>query len=218
MSVLVPDTIFDRVVSGADVESWVWYTLKRWFSTYLATVERQHSITAGTFARPRSFTTAPSLDDWPEDQLPNLLVISPGMSEVPQRHGDGVYKARWNVTVACVVSARSEEESRHLASYYTAALRLLMLQRPSLDGAAQGVAWISERYDELAFDDVRSLMAGTAEFLVDVDNAANAKAGPITPDDPLADELAAWPDWPTVQVVDIDVEPVQQTQTGGKPA
>jgi hypothetical protein len=200
------ESIFGRIVTGADVEAWTWYTLKRWIGTYLSEVERQAGLVAGTLARPRSFTTAPSLDNWPEDQLPALLVLSPGMNEVPQRRGDGYYKARWNIAVACVVSASTEHDSRTLAMRYTAALRALLLQRSSLDGQAQGVAWLSERYDELAYDDVRSLMAGVAEFLIDAESVTNAKAGPTTPDDPLDPDTDPWAAWPTVQSVDIDIE------------
>lgn len=204
MSAIEP-SIFGRIVSGSDVETWCWQTLRTWIGTYLAEVERQAGITAGSMQRPRGFVTSPSLDKWPEDQLPALLVISIGLSEPPLRSGDGRFRARWDMGLACIVSARKQEEARSLAMLYMAALRALFVQRPSLGGNAAGTVWTGESYESLDFDDVRTLMAGIASFTVEVADVVTANAGPLRPDVPLTPDTEPWDDWPTVESVEVHV-------------
>lgn len=219
MTVLYEPTIFGRIVTGADVEAWSWATLRTWISTYLAEVERQSGLVAGSLQRPRGFVTAPSLDKWPEDQLPALLLISVGMSEPPLKQGDGRFRARWEMGLACVVSARREDESRALAMRYMAALRALFVQRPSLDGNAAGTVWLGEQYDQLEYDDARSLTAGLAQFTVEVEDVVSANAGPLRADKPLDPDVDPWPAWATAKVVGVTVEghvPPEPLPNGGK--
>jgi hypothetical protein len=199
-------TIFGRIVSGADVEAWSEELVRRWVSTYLAEKERQDGIEAGTLPRPRGWVWAPSADKWPEDQLPALIFESTGIPERPRKGGDGRYRARWELRIHTVASARTWEDSRRLAMRYTAALRALFTQRPSLDGRADGIDWIAERYDELTFDATRSLAIAQSALLVEVDDVTTAGGGPMTPSDPLDPDIEPWPEWPTVQTVDVDVE------------
>jgi hypothetical protein len=203
-------TIFERIVSGADVEDWCEQLVRTWISTYLAEKERQDGLTAGMIPRPRGWTVAPDVNKWPEDQLPAIVFESTGIPELPRKDGGGRYRARWALRITTVVSARDERSSRRLASRYTAALRALFTQRPSLDGNANGVDWVAEAYNELSFDDQRSLGHGTVALLVEVDDVTTAGAGPATPAEPLSPDIDAWPDWPTVKTADVDVvgEPI----------
>jgi hypothetical protein len=202
------DSIFGRIVSGDDVERWCVQLVQRWVSTYLSEVERQHGVSAGTLQRPRAYVTAPSLDKWPEDQLPAVILVSVGLSDAPIKAGDGKYRARWDMGLACVCSARTQAQSHSAAMSYMAALRALFVQRPSLDGRADGTMWNSETYDDIDYDDARSLSAGIAHFIVDVCDVTTANAGPVTPDAPLPDDTEPWPLWPQVLTTDIDVEAV----------
>jgi hypothetical protein len=199
-------TIFGRIVSGADVEDWCEQLVRRWISTYLAEKEGQAGLRRGVIPRPRGWTVAPSVDKWPEDQLPAIIFEATGIPAPPRKGGDGRYRARWEMRITTIVSAKTERDSRRVASLYTAALRALFAQRPSLDGHADGIDWLAERYDELAFDEQRSLGHGTVALLVEVDDVTTAGAGPVTPDDPLDPDIESWPDWPIVQTVDVDVE------------
>jgi hypothetical protein len=199
-------TIFGRIVSGADVEDWCEQLIRTWISTYLAEKEDQDGLGRGVIPRPRGWTVAPDVNKWPEDQLPAIILASTGIPAPPRKSGDGRYRARWEMRITTVVSARSERDSRRIASRYTAALRALFAQRPSLDGKADGIDWIAERYDEIAFDEQRSLGHGTVALLVEVDDVTTTGAGPMTPDEPLDPDIEPWPEWPTVQTVDVDVE------------
>jgi hypothetical protein len=200
-------SVFERILTGYDVEQWCLALLRRWSDTYLSEVERQHSLEPETLARVRAWVTTPSFDKWPEDQLPAVLLISVGLAEPPRRSGDGTYTARWQMGLGCVVSARTQELAHRNAQLFVGAHRDLLLQRPSLDAAAgaRGVVWQDENYDLLAYDDIRTLAAGEAIFTVEFDQVANSSAGPVTPDEPLPPGLA-WPPWQQVEQVDVQID------------
>ena len=208
-------SIFGRVVSGAAVENACMALIAKWISTYLAETERQEGIDAGTTQRPRSLVIASSLDKMPEDQLPAIVLISIGLAERPLKDGSGSYRGRWDMGVAAIASARTQQESHQMAQRYIASLRNLVIQRPSLDGFASGADWQGEQYDQLDFDDMRSLDAGFGRFTIEVDNIANANAGPVTPDEPLDPDILPWPDWATVQTYDVHVDLVDVITKGG---
>jgi hypothetical protein len=208
-------SIFGPIISGGDVEQWCLDLLRKWTSTYLAEKERQDGLTAGDLQRPRFYGVTVSFDQWPEAQLPSVLVISIGLAERPLQKGDGSYTGRWEMGVGCVCSARTEDEAHAMAMRYMAALRVLFLQRPSLEGHAAGVDWLGEQYDQLGFDESRSLAGGFGQFTVEVDGIALAKAGPVTPDVPLDPDTDPWADWPTVQSTDVQVERVDEITEGG---
>lgn len=206
MSLVDTETIFGRIVTGYDVEQWVLALLVRWSSTYIAELERQHGYQAGALSRVRGWAYGPTFDKWPEDQLPGVLVVCPGVVPPPDRDGDGVYRARWNVQIGCCCSANTQQKSHELAQMYVAAHKAIVAHRPSLEGHAESARWLDESYDPLDYDETRSLYAGYATFSIEVDDVLTTLAGPITPDDPLPDPLEPWPLYPTVQTHDETVE------------
>lgn len=206
MSLVETPTIFGRMLTAHDVEQWVLTFLRRWSGTYIAEAERQHGYTAGDLQRVRGWGVTPSFDKWPEDQLPAVLVVSPGLIPPPVRAGDGVWRATWRIEIGCICSARTREKSHELAALYVQAHTDAIVQHPSLEGHAAGVDWLDLTLNQLDFDDTRSLYAGTSVFAVEVDNVVTDFGGPATPNDPLEPETDPWPLWPTVETVDVDVE------------
>lgn len=210
-------TLFGRILTGADVEEWCVELARKWAGTYLAEVERQRGIEAGALQRPRAFLRVPTFDKWPEDQLPAVLIVSVGLAEVPLRVGAGPFRARWQMGLGCICSARTQTESHAMAMLYTAALRALFVQRPSLEGRARGVVWQDETYeDQLEYDDTRSLSAGIAQFTVEVDDVVTANAGPVTPDQPLDPDTLPWPEDVDVQTTDVQIEREPLPTGGGR--
>lgn len=191
-------SIFGRIVDGDDVEQWCLDTLRTWSSTYLAEKERQKGLHAGKLQRIRSWVTTASFDKWPEDQLPCGLLISVGLSELPLKDGSGIYRARFQMGLGIILSARNDLDTHRWARLYIAAHRALLIQRPSLGGQAAGVVWQDEDYTQLPFDDERSLGAGMANFTVEVADVTSANAGPTRPDKPLTPDTDPWPFWPRV--------------------
>jgi hypothetical protein len=65
---------------------------------------------------------------------------------------------------------------------------MAMLQHPSLNGLALGTRWIDESYDELDYDDSRTIAAGLVSLGIEIDAVVDAFGGPKTPpDDPCVD-------------------------------
>jgi hypothetical protein len=135
------------IVTGRDVELAVLRFLKRWAGAYLAECERQRGFAPGALPRIRTWTIANEFETWPEDQLPCLLLVSPGLAEAPMPDGAGVYRAKFTLGLAVIVSARTGDETAALAKLYCAAMRAAILQHQSLEGFATGVEWIDENYD-----------------------------------------------------------------------
>jgi hypothetical protein len=170
MSLVETPTLFERIVTGHDVEQWVLELLRRWSGTYLSEVERQHGYEAGAIARVKGWAIGVSFDKWPEDQLPAVIVVSPGLVPPPTKTGEGRYSARWRIDVGIVCSAATQEKSHEQAMLFVAAHKAIIAQHPSLEGHAAGALWLDESYDQLDYDDSRSLYSGTASFAVEVDN------------------------------------------------
>jgi hypothetical protein len=113
---------------------------------------------------------------------------------------------RWTIEPGVVCSARTQAESHQLAQLYGAAIHTLILQRPSLDGHANGVVWLGESYSDLGYDDTRSLYACRCLFTVEVSNVVYSNAGPTLPDVPLDPDTDPWPDWPVAETVEVEVD------------
>lgn len=171
-------TIFERIFHGGEVERAALATLRKWLPTYLAEIERQTDRVAGSLPLVRSWTTVNEFSAWPEDQLPCVLLVSTGLASEPAKDGAGTYRASWALGVAVVVSAAKAAQTMELARIYTAAIRAVLLQHPSLGGVATVIDWIDERYDDLPSDAERSLAAGQGIYRVGIDGVTTTKAGP----------------------------------------
>lgn len=197
-------TVFGSLVSGDEIEEAVVATLQAWVPTYLRELERHFDLDPGALPAPRSYSTVSDRDParWPEDQIPAVVVMSPGLAGDPVRRGDGSYRLAWSVAIGVVVSASSQAATRKLARRYAAAVRLIVVQHPALGGIAAGVDFTDESYDDLARDRERSLAAGAVTFTVHVDGAADDSTAPAAPD-PDPD------DWPAVETASVTVSPTE---------
>lgn len=196
-----------NIVTGRDVELAVLKFLKRWAGAYIAECERQRGLAPGALPRIRTWTVANEFETWPEDQLPCLLLVSPGLAEAPMPDGAGVYRAKFTLGLAVIVSARTGDETAALAKLYCAGMRAAILQHQSLEGFATGVEWIDENYDDIPSIDNRSLGAGQAIFAVEISGFARRWNGPTTPPhdpaEPPDPDTAPLPDDPYVNDVGI---------------
>ena len=193
------------LVSGRDVELAAMALLKRWAGTYLAEAERQHGYAPASLPRIRGWATAHDFEKWPEDQLPCILLVSPGLADEPMADGGGVYRVKFSLGIAAIVSARTMSETAALAKLYCAAMRACVLQHQSLEGFAAGVEWLDETYDDLESIDTRSLGAGQAIFSVTVDGFARRWNGPTTPEEPPDPDTDPLPEDPYAERVWVAV-------------
>jgi len=204
------DDIFLQILDGSQVEEAALSHVAAWMPVYLRELEIQREFPDDQhLPEIRSFTTFSRLDRFDEQQIPGVVVFSPGLAGAPTMEGDGSYTAIWNVGVSVFVSAPTIAATNRLAKLYTAALRAIMVQKQSLGGFANHVRWMDERYDDMFLpEDERTISSGTGLFEVAVTDVINKRGGPRTypfaePPDPTAQPGSQWPE---AQEVIIDVE------------
>lgn len=205
---------FGPIVTGGDVRAAVEATVRLWQYDYLGELAVKSDRPRGELAMLRTFIPAADVDKLEEDQLPALVIVAAGTAEVPVKKGDGTLDARWSVGLSPIVSGQDRANTWELCELYVAALRVLVLQRPSLGGFATGVVLRGETYAELDFDDERTITAGLVNFWIDVPNIADVKQGPPAPspapdlDLPIpGDQPPLEPgEWPTVEDATVTVE------------
>jgi hypothetical protein len=189
-----PASVFGPIVSAFEVEHALAACARVWIRDYLAEMERQRLTPVEGMPPFRSIVAAAAPEKWPEDQLPALLIASPGLAETGARrglevHGDGGYVARWRVDCASEVSARGNRQAIRLARLYAAAVRALIVQQtlrvsrfvdaplPSL----RRIDWTGERYDLRDWTIDRTRCAGVVSFVVEVADVMTRGLGPREP-------------------------------------
>lgn len=210
--------IFGKVVTGAMVERAVVDFLTaedeetggNWFATALGEIERVEGLEPGSVQTPLGVVTSSDFEKWPEDQLPVILVISPGLVRPPVRRGRASLSMTWAVGVAGIVADTTPESSRRLGQVYAAAASLAIMTHRSLGGfATGGTVQMDERYDDIDFGDGRTIGAGRCVFYVTVEDARSTAGGPPRPLPEPGTDPGPWPD---VTETSITVEPKPITE------
>ena len=196
---------FGPVVIGSQVEDAATLTLQTWLPAYLDWVTRQIGQPAGWLPLPRSYNVSNDDNHWGQDQLPAILVVSPGLLERPKQDGQRLYRADWGLSIDIFVSSSDRTNTERLAKYYAAAVRSCLIQKADLGGIAAGVQWRDEKYETHLPDKAqRTLGSARVTFCVDVRSVARALGGPATvPADPT--QVPA--DWPAAQTVTTTFTP-----------
>lgn len=203
-------TIFGQIITRDDLENAAKTTLQTWLSTYLAEVERQSGVVAGSYERPRSYSTTNDFEKFDEAQTPAIIIVSSGLIGAPIKQGTGTYRTTWALGVGVVCSGSDEGDVRTMVNIYTAAIRTLLVQRPSLGQFAQGLNYEDEKYDEVTGAKRRTLQAGYIVCSVEVDNVVDASGGPITPSDPPDPATDPITDWPIAESGSVLVTKVKE--------
>jgi hypothetical protein len=194
-------SVYGPIVTGATVERAALDTLRTHARLYIAETCRQEG--RDPLPDPRGYIVASTFAKWPEDQLPVVVVISPGWAARPRRAGNGRVMVPWTLAAGVIVSA-TPDRTRENGQLYLAALRTLLAQEQSLGGLAAGVDCIDEDYiPPFAFSRTRTLLALQATFVVTVPDAFTygAGAGRWQPPDPT--DPTDPPNWPTVKRTEI---------------
>ena len=189
-----PRSAFGPIISAFEVENALAECVRVWLRDYLAEIERQRRLPVGRLPAFRSIVASAQPEKWPEDQLPALLIASPGLDTGGQCgrlevHGDGGYVVRWRVDCVSEISARGNRQAIYLARLYTAAVRGLIVQQAlrapyppeGLGLRLRRVDWTGERYDLRDWTVDRTRCAGTVSFVVDVAEVLSRALGPRVP-------------------------------------
>lgn len=178
-------------------------TLKLWLPSSLNEAIAQDSNAPAKVAVPRSYIVVSEDDRWPEDQLPAIVVTSPGLVDTPDRDkGDGSWRGTWSLEVTAIVKGRTAPEARRVCQLYWTAICISVLQRRSLGKPYQASTLADAALDSVPIEKRRTLAGATALFHVEVQSMFSEYDGPKTPVPP--DPMPAT--WPVVTETNTETE------------
>ena len=197
-----PSSLYGRLIAGVDVEQALKARLDDRLDDYLNEVERQHGLAVGSLSRPRAFVVA---ERFPEDQLPAIVVESPGTTDLPAADGQGRYAVRFELVLAIHVAAA--DGAIELAKLYVLALRALAVQQPA--PLFMGIDWVNERYPRPELVGGRTFYTAEVSLEVQVPDVTDRHAGP--PDEPGWPENGGpdSPEWPVAETVETELEKIE---------
>jgi len=182
-------SVFGAMLSASQIEDAVTATLQKWYPTYLAEQARRLSISPNSLPAPQNYTNRNSFDAEQGEKIPKVVVIAPGIIEVPLHDGAGFYRAVWRVGVGIATAAKDEQSSNMLVKAYGAATRGLVMNKTAHEARKNGVTittvrWIEEEYPDIPIPSQHMLYkAASLYFAMDVDNVASRFGGPDEPGD-----------------------------------
>lgn len=168
------------LVSATHVRAAIEDTLQGWLAYYLAEACRAHGLAPDHVGPPKSWQVIPDLQSATPDQYPALLVTSSGLAGPPTRDGDGKLHATWNAAVHALIRGQSYRDVADTVGIYTAAIRAVCVQHPTLGGLASTTDWRGETYDLLDARAARTLGGGRVDLQVKVGDVLDT-AGPVGP-------------------------------------
>jgi hypothetical protein len=183
--------IFGDIVDVDTVEHALRETLNEWLPGHLSHQERRRRpgapvlpgpLPPGRLPFPRSWPTVSELDMEVHEQLPAVVIVSPGSVGAPERDQRGAHRKTWRFEIAVAVAGNSELEARALASMYLAAVNGALEQNRTLGGRVEKCWNVGP--DDHALGTTRRggqrALYGTA-FNVLVRNTVNDRLGPPAP-------------------------------------
>jgi hypothetical protein len=178
----VPADIYGDVVDVATIEDAARSTLQAWLPSHIAHQERRKGLAARTIPMPRSWPTVDEFDPEPHEQLPSIVMVSPGTTGEPQRSTGGKTRATWRLEVVFAVAGQTEKQARLIRSVYAAAIRSALEQNPTLGGIAERTRWNGDEHAVGRSQGDRSPRALVeVDFLITVNDVLNPRLGPAEP-------------------------------------
>jgi len=202
------ESIFGPIFDGSVLTRAVLNTLKAWYPTYIREIEIQRNYATGKIPSPRTYVERWKFDSYPDEQVPIVVAVCPGMAAPPTASGDGSVSGWWILGVGVIAAANTEENSERMAKIYGAAARVIMEQKSFLDDSWEfdGLNVMDESYVDIPdIEQSRTMRAAQVICQIHVANISNNLAGPAYPDPPDPDEQPGI-GWPDVQTVFTDVQ------------
>lgn len=179
------NTVFSRILVVNELESKAMTCLDTWFSTYLRQLELDNALESDSIRTPdrKYFTNRNNFDAIPGEELPKVVVVSPGLLSRPVRDNRGQYRAVWRLGVGVACAAETEEEAKFHCDIYGAAVRAIMLHQGGKALEAK-IEWLDESYVDLPIpDQIQMYRAAAVWFSVDVENVVTKRGGPLVPNE-----------------------------------
>ena len=212
MSSMVTDTIFGPIFDGSLLTRAVMATLKTWYPTYIKEIEIQRGWPTGQIPAPKTYTERWAFDSYPDDKMPAVVVVCPGMAQPPRADGDGTVNGWWALGVGIIAAASTEDNSERLAKVYGAGARLILSQKGWLDESWEfnGCEVMDESYIDVPdMEQSRTMRSAQVIAHVQVLNMWNEWAGPAATSapDPVGQPGSQWPE---VQTVFTDIKRIEE--------
>lgn len=201
------------LLTSIDVDEAVLDTLRTWLPTYMTKIEEERSLEHGTLQRPKAGSYDNVIDDdqFPDYNLPAIVVTTAQTEGEPEQDGDGNYYAAWNVVVSAIVRGRNKKETRNLAAWFEGCVRRALVHQGTelfgeLKWRGSNVAPTSDPTNS-----GRYLAAGMGHYVVYTDKVVQEGVGPFAGDGDYPPADPDDPDTPyedlvTVGKVSIDVQ------------
>lgn len=157
-------------------------TLETWLPHYIAHIAAAENVSPAP-ATPGGYKIVSELANFPEQGLPVLTIVSPGLADDTTVAG-GVVSGNWALAVHVTTQGRNDQEAREWAAIYGAAVRGCLIQQTRLQ-------IVDERYDVIDVVDRRTIVGALVQVRQPVDLAN--KTGPTTPPDNPGDPPPADP-------------------------
>lgn len=209
----LPRAAFGPIVTSIDVDEYVLSSLRKWLPTYLTKIEAERGLEPGTLDRPqqKSFDNVIDDDQFPDYDLPSIIVTTAQTEGEPEQDGEGLYYAAWNVVVSAIVRGRNKKETRDLAAYFEGSVRRVLVEQGieedgELKWRGANVAPVSDPTGA-----GRWLAAGMGNYVVYIDRVVQQGVGPYEPGGEYPPADPTDPDTPyeelvTVGSVDTDIQ------------
>lgn len=209
----LPRADFGPLVTSPDVDDAVTATILEWFPTYMYRLAEERNLDMNQIQLPKSGQIVTVIDDdqFPDYNLPSLIVTTAQTEGAPEQDGNGNYYAAWNVVVSAIVKGRNPLETRQLAGWFEGCVRRLLVQQgTALPGE---VKWRGSNVAPVVdpTNAGRFLAAGMGNYIVYVDRVVQEGVGPNTsgeeypPADPT-DPETPYEDLVTVGSVDVTIQ------------
>ena len=192
------------LVTPLDVEAAVKTILQTWIDSALTEIERR---TPGwgirELPRPQSWEVVTDIDeiqDWPDRDLPAVIVESAGEAVDPQLGPSGQVNGEVALTITTAYRGSTKHvnraRTREIVILLATAVRWVLLKHGDLDGIADGVVIGVTDYDIAAPAKPRTLSGAETELIVVLSNVANRFGLPAEPDEPApTDPPPTSPEW-----------------------
>jgi len=202
------DDVYLSIFDGSLLTRAVMNTLRMWYPRYIREIEFQRGdLEIGRIPPPVTYAERWTFDSYPDDKMPAVIVVSPGMMDQPRRDGDGTVSGWWAIGVGVIAAAATEDNSERLAKIYGAAARSILSQKGWLDETWEfnGCEILAENYEDVPdIEQARTMRSAHIIGRVQVMNMWNTGGGPADPDDPSDPLAMPGSQWPLANEVTID--------------
>lgn len=197
-------SVWGQIISPLEVEQAIKNTLQAWLDSALTESERRSDQwRLREIPRPVRWEVVTGIDeieDWPDRELPAVIVESTGKDNDPQLGPDGQVDGAFAMNVTTIYRGSEKhvnrERNRRIVVMLATAVELVLLKAPAGFGIDASVIIGETAYDIASPTKPRTLSGAQTPIVVLVGHVANRFGLPAEPDPPDQDPPSQSPDDP----------------------